>query len=525
MKSTLLSKSDLILAGWEEGPQIDVLLEAVRVMEQRGIRDASYALKKLRRDVPLPDQRLCMRDQPVCLSEAIAAISHLDAQNIGAVRRQMKDLLRVPVVLSGAVMPDACPAGASPATIPVGGIVAVERAIIPSAHSADVCCSMQASFFRSDASAKEILDVLETCTRFGAGGRPMADWVKHSVLDEAVWDNPFLQGLERHAAMHLADQGDGNHFAWLGEICFSSEQLAELTGSGYVELANALESDRQVWKVLVTHHGSRGLGAHVFKRGQKAAERHTTKIAKGIPEAGYWLDAESDEGKAYWEALQYIELWTLANHQCIHQALASKLDCKIVASVGNAHNFVWREGDIFYHGKGATPAGIDEKGRPKLGLIPLNMSAPILLVKGRNNRNFLGFAPHGAGRNVSRRALMKPYRMKDGSLDEAMVATMVAEQTRNIDVRWWHGKADLSETPMAYKSAAQIRQQLQEFDLAEIVAEIQPLGCIMAGDPGHRPWARENELTPKQKRQMVHRADRRNQRQALKGLGEGIEEP
>jgi RNA-splicing ligase RtcB len=515
MKPTLLTESDLILAGWQEGPQIEALLDAVRVMEQRGIRDTAYALKLLRRDFPPPDLRLRLREVAAPLTEAIAATSPLDAQNIGAVRRQMNELLRVPVVLGGAVMPDACPAGSAPATIPVGGIIAVDRAIIPSAHSEDVCCSMHASFFRSEASAKEILDALETCTRFGAGGRPTAEWVKHPVLDEAVWDNPFLHGLERHAAMHLADQGDGNHFAWLGEICFSGEQLDYLAESGYEILAQALGSGNQVWKVLVTHHGSRGLGAHVFKRGQKAAEKQTTGIAEGIPEAGYWLDAESDEGRAYWEALQYVGRWTVANHQCIHEALVAKLGCEIAASVGNAHNFVWREGDTFYHGKGATPAGLDETGRARLGLIPLNMAAPILLVIGRNNREFLGFAPHGAGRNVSRRALVRPFRMKDGSLDETQVAAMVAEQTKELDVRWWHGKADLSETPMAYKSAEQIRQQLRDFDLAGIVAEIQPLGCIMAGDAGPRPWAREKDLTPKQKRQIIHRADRRTQRQSL----------
>jgi tRNA-splicing ligase RtcB (3'-phosphate/5'-hydroxy nucleic acid ligase) len=516
MKPTLLTPTDLLLAGWPDGPQIEMLLDAVRAMEQRGIRDAAYALKKLRRDFPPPDLRLRLREEAAPLTEAIAATSPLDAQNIGAVRRQMNELLRVPVVLRGAVMPDACPAGSAQASIPVGGIIAVDRAIIPSAHSEDVCCSMHASFFRSDGSTRAIMDVLQTCTRFGAGGRPTSDWVKHPVLDEAVWENPFLQGLERHAAMHLADQGDGNHFAWLGEISFSDEALAYLTESGYGELAQRLGRGTQAWKVLVTHHGSRGLGAHVFKRGQKAAEKHSTKIAQGIPEAGYWLDAESEEGRAYWEALQYVGRWTAANHQCIHEALVAKLGSEIVASVGNAHNFVWRDGDTFHHAKGATPAGLDEMGRPRLGLIPLNMSSPILLVMGRNNREFLGFAPHGAGRNVSRRALVKPFRNRDGSLDEARIAALVAEQTQGLDVRWWHGKADLSETPMAYKSAAQIRQQLRDFDLAEIVAEIQPLGCIMAGDAGPRPWAREDDLTPKQKRQIVHRADRRTLKQSLK---------
>lgn len=516
----LLTESDLLNAGWPSSPPLQALLDAIALMEQRGIRDTNYALKQLRRDFPPPELRMRLRENPGPLATAIAATSPLEEKNIGAVCRQMNELLRVPVVQRGVVMPDACPAGSATATIPVGGIVAVQRAIIPSAHSADVCCSMQASFFRSDVSVSEIMDALQKSTRFGAGGRDRADWVSHPVLDEDVWANPFLQGLERHAAMHLADQGDGNHFAWLGEILFEAEQLSALLEAGHEDFANALAVGERAWKVLVTHHGSRSLGAHVFKRGQKAAEKQTTKVAVGIPEAGYWLDSESDEGSAYWEALEYVGRWTAANHSCIHRGLMERLETTTAATVGNAHNFVWKIGDTFLHGKGATPAWPDEIGRPRLGLIPLNMSAPILLVMGRNREEFLGFAPHGAGRNVSRRTLVKSFREKDGRLDERVVERLVVEQTRGLDIRWWHGKPDLSESPMAYKTAEQIKTQIQQFGLADIIAEIQPLGCIMAGDAGPRPWARENELTPKQKRQIVHRSDRRKQRQSLENWDE-----
>lgn len=120
-------------------------------------------------------------------------------------------------------MPDACPAGSAVATIPVGGAIAVEGAIIPSAHSEDVCCSMYATFYRTTADVETQLDALMQSTRFGAGGRREEDWVHHPVLNEPVWENSFLKGLERYAAMHLADQGDGNHFAYLGEISFSPE--------------------------------------------------------------------------------------------------------------------------------------------------------------------------------------------------------------------------------------------------------------------------------------------------------------
>ena len=43
--------------------------------------------------------------------------------------------------------------------------------------------------------------------------------------------------------------------------------------------------------------------------------------------------------------------------------------------------------------------------------------------------------------------------------------------------------------------------------------------CVMAGDGGPRPWAGELELTPKQKRQIEHRAERRKQHQGLTHWG------
>ena len=516
MNTPLLTATDLLEAGWPPGPQLGRMLDAVAAMAARGIHDRNYAMKLLRRGFPPPPATYQLRDDPAPLAVAIAATCKADEDNIGAVRRYMEQLLRVPVVERGAIMPDACPAGNAEASIPVGGVVAVDNAIIPSAHSEDICCSMFTSFFLTSIGVDKQLDALMKSTRFGQGGRKEDQWVRHPVLDEPVWHNPFLHGLERHAAMHLADQGDGNHFAYLGEVAFTPAQLDTLAAAGHAELAHQLDHAAGKWNVLVTHHGSRGLGAQVFKRGQKAAEKHTAGVAAGIPAAACWLDFDTADGAAYWDALQYVGRWTRANHQCIHDIFVRHLATRIAASVGNEHNFVWRRGRTFYHGKGATPAWPDDAGRGRLGLIPLHMAAPILLVLGRDRGEFLSFAPHGAGRNLSRRAVTKPYRQKDGTIGPQQLEQLVAAQTPGVAIRWYHGKADLSETPMAYKPAAQVKAQIQQFDLATIVAEIQPLGCIMAGDAGPRPWHREPALAPKQKRRVEHHADRRKLRQDMR---------
>jgi tRNA-splicing ligase RtcB len=523
MIPSLITGQDIIDAGYPSGPIIGEMLKAAAIHEAKGISDKKYLLKLLKRDFPPPPPKQSLRDTPAPLAEAIAPTSKLEEKNVAAVRRHMHDLLKVPIIQRGAVMPDACPAGPALATIPVGGAIAVENAIIPSAHSADICCSMFATLFESNHAIDDKLDALMASTRFGAGGRKPDDLVTHPVIDEHVWDNPFLKDLKHYAQIHMADQGDGNHFAYLGELTIDTRFIDALRKAGHIDIAAALRDylaksalPRADLRVLVTHHGSRGLGARLYKRGQQVALKQTDRVAHGIPKAAAWIDYRTDQGAAYWEALQYIGRWTRANHESIHQRFLQRIDSCPVTSFGNEHNFVWkRANNLFLHGKGATPAWKDDAGNPLLGLIPLNMAAPILVVLGHNNDDYLSFAPHGAGRNQSRTATLKPFRNKDGTLDEDAVARTIEASTKDIAVRWFYGKPDLSETPIAYKSAEQVKAQIQHFDLADVVAEIKPLGCIMAGDAGPRPWQREKPLTPKQKRQLQHRAERRRTRQEL----------
>ena len=510
--TSLLNGKDLIEAGYRPGPHFKAMLERVAEYAARGVTDRKYVLKLLKRDFAPPPPKVVLRENPLPLAEAIEPANKEERENVAVVRRRMEELLRVPVIRRGAIMPDACPAGPGTAVIPVGGAIAVENAIIPSAHSADICCSMFATFYEERSSVGRELDALMGSTRFGAGQRHLDDLVFDPVIDEDVWANPFLTGLRDRAHAHLADQGDGNHFAYVGEVDVTASALAMLRLTRHDELASKLAPKR--YRVLVTHHGSRGLGAHVFKRGQRAALKHVEREGERIPAAAAWLDARSPEGRAYWEALQYVSLWTKANHRAIHRRFLERISGTAVAEVGNEHNFVWQRGDVFFHGKGATPAWKDGDGRPQLGLIPLNMAEPILLVLGGDREEFLSFAPHGAGRNLSRTALKRRFP------DEEARRFEIERATEGLDIRWFCGKPDLSETPVAYKNAAAVKEQIAKFGLAQVIAEIRPLGCIMAGEqPSWRD--REVPLTPKQKRQIAHRKERRQVRRELwDGLGE-----
>ena len=384
-----------------------------------------------------------------------------EVANIAAVEKHMVELMRVPTIKAGAVMPDACSASSQPGTIPVGGIVAAENAIHPGMHSADICCSMAVTMFSGEIDPTKIMDAGMTLSHFGGGGRPRGAQIRPPAELLASFEaNDFLRPHVSSAIEHFGTQGDGNHFFYVGRVA-STGRLA-----------------------LVTHHGSRKPGAMLYKAGMAAAERLRHQLSPETPEHNAWLIADSTEGATYWAALQLIRAWTKASHFAIHDRVASALSLKVEDRFWNEHNFVFQRSDgLFYHAKGATPAFPDyANDATGLTLIPLNMAEPILIARGLNAANGLGFAPHGAGRNFSRSAYMRRHA---GTTE----AEMIAEQTPGIDVRFFCGNPDMSELPGAYKPAATVRAQIASYGLAEIVDTIQPLGSIMAGDwQKDAPW-------------------------------------
>jgi tRNA-splicing ligase RtcB len=388
-----------------------------------------------------------------------------EAENVAAVERHMAELMRVPTVVAGAVMPDACPAGAAPGTIPVGGVVAARNAIHPGMHSADICCSMAVSVLTRDADPTAILDAGMKLSHFGAGGRDYSHDMRPSAdLLGEFERNRYLALTTDAAVRHFGTQGDGNHFFFVGRVA-STEQIA-----------------------IVTHHGSRKPGALLYKAGMEIAERMTRERSPETPKHNAWIPADTPEGETYWAALQLVRRWTKGNHFAIHDTVVRHLGLKVKDRFWNEHNFVFLRDGLYFHAKGATPAwrgfARDDSG---LTLIPLNMAEPILVTRGRDAPNGLGFAPHGAGRNFSRSAFLRRNAGKTES-------QIVAEQTRGIDARFYCGIPDVSELPGAYKPAATVRRQIDEYGLAEVVDTIEPLGSIMAGDwQRDAPWRKKKQ--------------------------------
>jgi tRNA-splicing ligase RtcB (3'-phosphate/5'-hydroxy nucleic acid ligase) len=444
---------DLIDLGFPAGPALGAALAHVRQAGLNGDALRAYVAENK------PAPHLPLQVAPVYALN-LEAGNESEIHNVAKVTETMEALMRTPTVRAGAVMPDACPAGPT-GSIPVGGVVVTEGAIHPGMHSADICCSVMLTDFGA-ADPKAVLDAVNAVTHFGPGGR--ANGRRFSVsldLLDAFRANSFLndEKILRTAIEHMGTQGDGNHFAFVGR--------SEATGN----------------TCLVTHHGSRGPGAGLYAQGMRVAERFRRRLSPETAPCNAWIPADNPEGIAYWEALQLVRRWTKANHTAIHQAATLALGIEAQDRFWNEHNFVFQRGDHFYHAKGATPVAADFlPDTSGVQILPLNMAEPVLLIRGGVTDRNLGFAPHGAGRNLSRTA----HKRGLGTYSEAEV---FARETEGLDVRFWSGNVDVSELPSAYKPAATVRSQMTRFGLAEVVDQIHPYGSIMAGDwERDAPW-------------------------------------
>jgi tRNA-splicing ligase RtcB len=301
---------------------------------------------------------------------------------------QMEMAMRLPITVSGALMPDGC-AGYG---LPIGGVLATtDDVVIPYAVGKDIGCRMSLTILDAGADFLEkhqdrAVEALISNTVFGLDGiLPFKQY--HALFDKSEFrEIPILKKLREKAVRQLGSSGKGNHFVDICEVELPQTNAINLPEGKYVG--------------ILSHSGSRGLGAAI-------ADYYTT-IAKEtcrLPrQAGpfAWLSLKSDAGQEYWKCMEIAGEYSAINHECIHYNVAKTLRLKSLMTVSNHHNFAWQETlpdgkKIIIHRKGATPAHCGE-----LGIIPGSMATSGYIVSGSGCVNSLYSASHGAGRKMSR---------------------------------------------------------------------------------------------------------------------------
>ena len=370
--------------------------------------------------------------------------------------RQMENAMRLPVTAAGALMPDAHVGYG----LPIGGVLAVDNAVIPYAVGVDIACRMRLSIYEVSPhllGQKKTLfeNALEEQTAFGMG----AKWTgsrraQHEVLDDAAWSATGQLRLLKDTAMNqLGTSGTGNHFVEWGSF--------QLT-----EPIPGLEPG--VYLALLSHSGSRGVGARIAERYSRIAMDKHPGLDKSVRQLA-WLGLDSEEGQEYWLSMELAGRFASASHTVIHRRVAAAVGLKESVAVENHHNFAWKEKladgrAVIVHRKGATPAADGV-----LGIIPGSMADAGYLVRGRGLPASLQSASHGAGRLMSRKTALNSISKPDRNayLKERGVTLL---------------GGGMDESPQAYKPIDEVIKA--QTGLVEVLGRFSPRIVKMADEPG-----------------------------------------
>lgn len=361
-----------------------------------------------------------------------------------AARLQMEMAMRLPVTLAGALMPDAHTGYG----LPIGGVLAVDQAVIPYAVGVDIGCRMSLTLWDAKPDflnrySHQIKEALKEYTHFGMEGC-LSFAQEHEVLDRPEFGlTPLLRQLHGKAARQLGSSGGGNHFVEFGGIELYDNNVMELPAGQYL--------------ALLSHSGSRGMGAAIARHYSEVA-REMCRLPKEAQHFA-WLDLNSQEGQEYWISMNLAGDYARACHERIHINLSKALGLKALGNVNNHHNFAWEEEiapgrRAIVHRKGATPAG---KG--VAGFIPGSMATAGYLVCGKGAPESINSASHGAGRAMSRQKAKEQFTQS--SLKKLLSQHRVSLIGGSVE-----------EMPWAYKDIDRVMPAQK--DLVEIHGRFMP---------------------------------------------------
>lgn len=359
-------------------------------------------------------------------------------------KRQMETAMSLPITVQGALMPDAHTGYG----LPIGGVLAADNAVIPFGVGVDIGCRMALSILDESDSflrrySHQAKQALREYTHFGMeGGLDFSQ--EHEVLDSPLFQTTeLLKRMQGKAARQLGSSGSGNHFVEFGEI-----ELWE---------NNSLQLPAKKYLALLSHSGSRGLGANIAQYYTKIA-MDTCKLPAEAQQLA-WLSLDNEAGQEYWLSMQLAGEYAKACHDRIHANLLKALGLQALATIENHHNFAWKDKlvdgrEVIIHRKGATPAHEGE-----LGIIPGSMTTAAYLVKGKGVANALYSAAHGAGRAMSRK------RAKENTTVSALKKMLSDAGITLIG-------GSVEENPLAYKDIEKVMDAQQE--LVDIEGQFLP---------------------------------------------------
>lgn len=336
----------------------------------------------------------------------------------------------------------------------VGSVIPTVRAVMPATVGVDIGCGMAAvrtQLTRADTDTRALSGLREAIERavpVSKGGyntaltRTAAGRV--TELEEAAEQARFdPEDYARNWRLQLGTLGSGNHFI---EVC--------------------LDLQDRVWVFL--HSGSRGVGNRIAQHHVKVAQKLCEQWWVSLPHRDLAYLAEgTDEFRCYIRELMWAQRFALLNRAEMLDRVVGCLaewsgrEIERAEDVQCHHNYTARERhggqEVWLTRKGAIDASVGRRG-----LIPGSMGTRSYVVTGLGNPASFHSAPHGAGRNFSRRAARARFTVEQ-----------LATAMEGIEWRAENALAFLDEIPGAYKDIDRVMEDAK--DLVRIDHELRQI--------------------------------------------------
>ncbi len=363
---------------------------------------------------------------------------------------QAKNLANLPFAFKHiALMPDAH----SGYGMPIGGVMAADKVIVPNAVGVDIGCGMCAvkTNLRVNPNIrKRLKDIVgDIRERVPVGFKHHKRAQDENLMPEGYEiDSLEVVSSEYGSALRqLGTLGGGNHF---------------------IEIQR--DNEDYIW--IMIHSGSRNLGKKVADHYNKLAKKLNKRWNSPVPPKAdlAYLPFTTTEAHMYYYEMNYCIDFALANRKLmltrVQEVFLHYFPNIIFGEIINiAHNYAaWEKHfgkKVVVHRKGATSA---HKG--ELGIIPGSQGTSSFIVEGLGNPESFASCSHGAGRIMGRNEAVRSLSLE----------YEIDKLNKKGILHSIRSRRDLDEAPSAYKNIVQV--MLDQEDLVEIKVKLSPLAVI-----------------------------------------------
>ena len=338
--------------------------------------------------------------------------------------------------------------------MPIGGVLASKKVVVPIAVGVDIGCGMCA--VKTNLKADEISrDVIRKEIMSGIRARIPLGMDHHKDLQ----DEAFMPQGHDIDKLHVVSK----------QYVSARRQVGTLGGGNhFIEL----QKDDEGYLWIMLHSGSRNLGMQVGDFYNKVAKELNAMYHTAVDPSWqmHFLPLGSKEFTAYWKEMSYCVDFALCNRQLmmerIKEIIADAIpNVEFEPMINIAHNYAaWEHHygeDVIVHRKGAVRARAGE-----VGIIPGSQGTSSYIVEGLGCPESFMSSSHGAGRLMSRTEAIKTLSLKKEieMLDSKGIIHGIRSQNH------------LDEAASAYKDIDEVMANQQ--DLVKIITRLSPIAVV-----------------------------------------------